>query len=325
MSVAFSVFSVLLLFFSFFFRNDCGIAAGDEWFAFDVRSVAMGDVVILGGDGMFLVFYDGGDHEDPEGLGKGKRRRVGLGASTQGRQFGRVDGTHPTGAVLEAGEEGEFDELGPEAPRALLSGPENLTIFYHSRSKEQGESSIGMGTSRNALYFKKLGRIISPGPAGSFDEFGLRNPSPALLSDGSLALAYEGIDKNLTRRIGRPCRPTCLSRLHMLRAHLVSWWRTGMAISRDGETFEKADDWNPILGLPDDTGAWDAGGVGAPCLVPMAEGRFRLYYAGYGKGRGMDYSDLADGIGLALGGPGLPDQFSRRSGDPPSSSIAGEE
>ncbi len=56
---------------------------------------------------------------------------------------------------------------------------------------------------------------------------------------------------------------------------------------------------SPLLTANPDADAWDAGGVGTPCAVPMSEGRWRLYYAGRSsKGPGP-----WEGIGLALSAP----------------------
>ena len=60
-------------------------------------------------------------------------------------------------------------------------------------------------------------------------------------------------------------------------------------------------------------GAWDHGGVGAPCAVQMAGSSWRLYYAG----RGARGTGPWEGVGVALseGEPvfhGLPVAFARR-------------
>jgi hypothetical protein len=52
----------------------------------------------------------------------------------------------------------------------------------------------------------------------------------------------------------------------------------------------------PLLEPSADASAWDSGGVGAPCAVPMAAGAYRLYYAGRGRGDAAPWQ----GIGLAL-------------------------
>lgn len=72
----------------------------------------------------------------------------------------------------------------------------------------------------------------------------------------------------------------------------------GAAVSRDGVSWARAAGAAPLLSASRDAGAWDAGGVGAPFAVPMAAGKWRLYYEGYGSGaRG---TAPPGGIGLAL-------------------------
>jgi hypothetical protein len=84
----------------------------------------------------------------------------------------------------------------------------------------------------------------------------------------------------------------------------------GVALSRDGLTWTrpsgaaKASASAPLLSPSRAAGAWDAGGVGAPFAVPMAAGRWRLYYEGYGEGaaRGWEGHGMTppSGVGLAL-------------------------
>lgn len=56
----------------------------------------------------------------------------------------------------------------------------------------------------------------------------------------------------------------------------------------------------PLLAASSEEGAWDGGSVGAPCVVPMAGGAYRLYYGGRPKGETGAWS----GFGLALTGKG---------------------
>ena len=76
----------------------------------------------------------------------------------------------------------------------------------------------------------------------------------------------------------------------------------GAAVSRDGVTWTRPTS-TPILSASCVAGAWDAGGVGAPFALPMAAGRWRLYYEGYAAEAatwaGRDGA-APSGIGLAL-------------------------
>jgi hypothetical protein len=93
----------------------------------------------------------------------------------------------------------------------------------------------------------------------------------------------------------------------------------GAATSRDGRTgWARAP--APLLAPSAEPGAWDGGGVGAPCAVPMAGGRWRLYYAGRAAVDGGDGGGTGpwEGIGLALSAQGAADPtaqpFKRRTG-----------
>lgn len=68
----------------------------------------------------------------------------------------------------------------------------------------------------------------------------------------------------------------------------------------------------PVLTASDDAEAWDHGGVGSPCAVSMAGGKWRLYYGGRQQKEGP-----WRGMGLALSSgeerfEQAPAQFRRR-------------
>jgi hypothetical protein len=70
----------------------------------------------------------------------------------------------------------------------------------------------------------------------------------------------------------------------------------------------------PILSASSEAGAWDSGDVGVPCAVPMAGGKYRLYYGG----RADAALGAWGGVGLALSAEGsevfdgVPVDFRRR-------------
>jgi len=96
----------------------------------------------------------------------------------------------------------------------------------------------------------------------------------------------------------------------------------GLATSPNGRT-----NWArapvPLLAPSSDPAAWDAGGVGAPCAVPMAGGKWRLHYAGRAAHGGADGGGKGpgrwEGVGMALSQGGLGadpmgQAFKRRTG-----------
>ena len=75
----------------------------------------------------------------------------------------------------------------------------------------------------------------------------------------------------------------------------------GAAVSRDGVSWSRPAGSAPLLSAARDDAAWDAGGVGGPFAVPMAAGKWRLYYDGYAAAaRGARGAAAPCGVGLAL-------------------------
>ena len=88
----------------------------------------------------------------------------------------------------------------------------------------------------------------------------------------------------------------------------------GLAVSSDGlRSWKRCP--GPVLAPSDGPDAWDGGSVGTPWAVSMAEGRWRLYYAG----RQARTAGGWEGIGLALSNAesgqfeGAPVAFKRRA------------
>ena len=77
----------------------------------------------------------------------------------------------------------------------------------------------------------------------------------------------------------------------------------GLAISADGINWEKQPG-SEVGGAifshaPKGSGRWDARPIGTPCVVPMADGSFRMYYIGANEG-GYDELSSQHQIGLAV-------------------------
>lgn len=77
----------------------------------------------------------------------------------------------------------------------------------------------------------------------------------------------------------------------------------GLAISEDGIHWQKDEGEQPggPIFCPAETGSgrWDARAVGTPCVVPMDDGSFRMYYIGANEG-GHDELSSQHQIGLAV-------------------------
>jgi hypothetical protein len=318
-------------------RADAGRALApnsDEWWWCDTCHATVSDVQVLGGaggGGVYWMFYSGGDFEAVEaprallgGSGdageaataEGLRMRVGLAMSQDGRNFARIEGDHHTGAVLDVGSGGggssssasssssSWDSLYVSSPSVLVSGPSgDMRMYYTSFDARSGKFAVGVATSKDGLRWERFAGGAAPifeGTGQAWDALGAASVQVVRDPDdprGRYLMFYEavGAEAGGTRSIGVVASADGLK---------------GWAPLASGS--------EPLLSpATRGSGAWDAGGVGSPCAVPMSGGRWRLYYAGRGDGGDGAWS----GIGLALGslaeGP-----FKRRAGGPPAAPEA---
>jgi len=258
------------------------------------------------------MFYHGGNMETRR-VGaaevKGAETRIGVALSQDGTHWSRVEGNHHTGALLDVGDEDVevsaaddtcWDRLCMMRP-CIVTGDgggdsSKLRMYYHSIDSETGTTSIGMATSADGFNWTKRQRVLGPGRPGSFDEGGVKSCHVVRDKEHGMVMVYEGVDA-----AGRMC--------------------IGAATSTDGIDWERCA--APILEPSADTGAWDAGGVGSPFPVPMAEGRWRLYYEGRPSpvggtpASGISVPNPPQGIGLAVSSKdGLTKPFTRKGVGP---------
>eukprot|EP00898_Chlorokybus_atmophyticus_P005514 jgi/Chlat1/5964/Chrsp4S06288 len=254
-----------------------------NWWTFDVRQLAASDVLLMssggGAAGVYWLYYAGGDFElvdVPEQLAaltglragpqKGLRTRIGLAMSQDGRHFARIEGDHHSGAILDCGEAGTWDEFGVVAPQVVMHATGDMRMYYHAFDQTRGCFTVGLARSRDGIRWKRIGRVLAKGPAGAPDERGAaaRCVVPAPSGQGYLML-YEALSAEGKHSI-------CL------------------ATSDDGLTWSRSEG-GPVLSAAAQ-GSWDSEGVGQPCLVDMEDGQWRLYYTGW------DASGVAS-IGMA--------------------------
>ncbi|GBF93562.1 hypothetical protein Rsub_06282 [Raphidocelis subcapitata] len=281
----------------------------DYWWTLDTAHLAVSDVQVFSnssiqsGVGVYWMFYSGGDFsplEAPSGMPgapgagaalEGLRMRPGLAMSQDGRNWARIEGEHHTGALFDVGAAGEWDELFVGHPTVIAAGPKDMRMFYHSYDANKGRFVIGLATSPDGFKWTKKGPVFEGSrEPGAHDELGAAACQVIMDPDRRrFIMLYEGIAADGTRSIGA-------------------------ASSADGKS-----KWTrlaaPLLEASAAPAAWDAGGVGAPCAVPMAGGRWRLYYAGRASGgRGPG---AWEGVGMALSQPGgdpFAQPFKRRTG-----------
>ena len=280
-----------------------------DWWSFDTLHVGVGDVTLLGGGGdggggVFWMFYYGGNVDAAprvaEPAVKGVATRIGVALSQDGVHWSRIEGPHHTGALLDVGDAGGWDALCMMRPSIIagVGDTNGLRMYYHGVDAETGMMRIGMARSSDGFTWEKAGMVFGAGPTGSFDECGVSSCQVVRNEvDDGFTMFYQGEDS-----AGRTC--------------------IGAATSTDGIQWQRGA--RPVLEPADTDGAWDAGGVGAPFAVPMAHGKWRLYYEGRATARESGASSSmtsesrrATGIGLALSGEdGIRGQYRRRAYKP---------
>ncbi|XP_040383100.1 uncharacterized protein LOC102714393 [Oryza brachyantha] len=268
------------------------LLASTDWWAFDTAAVRPSDVLLFssgsGSDAsvrrsvpssaVYWLYYSGSTDErfgspfpaaDVPSL-------PGLAISQDGRHWARIEGDHHTGALLGVGEDDGDEPRGWEArcvaaPKVVLHAEGDLRMYYHSFDEMSQRHAIGLARSRDGVRWRKEGKVLEGGKAGSFDERGVRQGH--VIRDRAArryVMVYEGVDAD-----GR-----------------VS---IGMAVSEDGLKGWRRSSELPVLRSSDEDEGWDGTGVGSPCLVQM-DGAYewRLYYMGVGRDGeaaiGMAYS-----------------------------------
>eukprot|EP00854_Cymbomonas_tetramitiformis_P009893 gene9893-11718_t len=246
------------------------ITTNEDWWTFDTCHLGVSDVQILSNSnmrasgGVYWMFYYGGDFAETEvtvgndtAKVEGLCTRVGLALSQDGVNWARIEGDHHSGALLDIGSEGEWDSMSMAAPQVLEAGAPGS--FDASGLSNPNVVRLTTSEVRIPLWHLRF-------PPCEEDEL-LTMIGGLLEQGGGYRMFYEALDEDGVRSIGA-------------------------ATSKDGLSWKKVD--GPVFSPSEEDGAWDSKGVGSPCLVPMAEGKYRLYYAGASS------ADSAfTGIGLA--------------------------
>lgn len=276
-----------------------------NWWSFDTRHVRTGDVIIMASPtvrssgGVFWMFYEGTSREDisfPASIpaprsaalercvgargGGLLRSRPGLALSNDGRNWASIEGEHHSGSLFDVGQDGDWDSSFIGSPHVVFHSPGDLRMYYHAldADSDSGALSIGMARSRDGIKWVKWGKALAGGDPSASPGLGCINanvlPDPGLVSGDGEEACYVMLYERLTED-GRGS--ICL------------------ATSPDGLS-----NWthsSTLLEPSADPGAWDSLSVGAPCLVDMGEGKFRLYYQGQGAGgsQGIGVAELAPG------------------------------
>jgi hypothetical protein len=167
------------------------------------------------------------------------------------------------GAQLAPGPAGSTDASMVAWPQAV-SVAANRVHLYYSALDDRGISRVHLALSGDGRRFARVGPVLEPGPAGSFDARGAGEAQVTRVPDGWW-MFYAGTDEQGRKAIG-------------------------FARSADGRIWEKVPGPLPggaVLAPPADPDAWDAGGVGTPWLVAGDGERLHLYYTGVSRSTGF--------------------------------------
>ncbi|EIE20651.1 hypothetical protein COCSUDRAFT_30400 [Coccomyxa subellipsoidea C-169] len=255
----------------------------EDWWWLDTRHMTVSDVQVFSSDGtagggVYWMFYSGSNFEPAAFCARFAlpvhRGRAGLALSQDGKNWARMEAAHHTAAVLDAGAEGEWDAAFIGSPQVVAVGPRDMRMFYHSFDASAQKFVIYVANMmfqlvQDGFSWKRQGPLFSGGDdSAAFDGAGAAACHVVRdFATKQWIMFYEGVARDNARSIG-------------------------VAVSENGLSWRRLS--RPVLkaGPP---GAWDCGGVGSPCAVPMADGRWRLYYHGLRQKGGS-----ASGVGLAL-------------------------
>jgi hypothetical protein len=233
-------------------------------------------------DGHYRMWYFGGDHARQQ-FGPfavtGFNMLPGLAVSPDGVDWTRVEGPW-RGAWLGPGQPGAPDAVMCAWPQ-VLHGPDGVwRLYYHSLDPERLVFVISLAESPDGRDWTRRGAILSPGEPGAFDAGGV-GARHVLRHDDRYLMFYSGLNPQGYHSIGLA---TSSDGVH---------WERQPGPEPDGSVFAHA---------PPGSGRWDAYMVSTPCVLPMPDGSFRLYYVGVGEAA-TGYTDelaLRQRIGLAL-------------------------
>lgn len=236
-----------------------------------------------GGVSMYWAYYFGGDFSRASEAGpKGANMAIGLAMSTNGRNWGRVEGACSNGAILDAAADARpgaqavpQDSQFVGWPQVVMRKDEDYVLYYHTVCATTGQFMVAAALGKDGVAFAKQGPVLRSGPPGSYDAKGAS--ARHVLDNGvgakpRFTMFYEAIDEAGTHSIA-------------------------LAQSDCGLKWSKVGD-RPIFAPSTIEGAWDAGAVGRPNVVKMDGGCFRMYYYGQ-SGKGSGAAQERCGIGMA--------------------------
>jgi beta-xylosidase len=250
--------------------------------AFDNSHVGISDLHYR--DGLYWMWYFGGDQKiraRTTAMGTAESRGIemlpGCAISRDGMNWVRLQGPY-RGALLDHGGEDDWDALFGSWPRVIQTEDGKFIMYYHSLDWKRGGFFIGAAVSDDGLRWTKVGTVLGPGEPGAFDAMGGSCRHVIKHDDGYL-MFYEGTDDSGYYGIGLALSDDGLN-----------WRRDSVDGKPAGPVFNHA---------PKGLGRWDGRAIGAPCVLPMPDGSYRMYYIGANEA-GPEESYSTYQIGMAV-------------------------
>ena len=239
-----------------------------DWFYFDAEHIGLGDVIQPGDraqnkfntqGGVYLMYIYGGRNEEVELEGKmvkGTRLECGVCVSQDGAHWSRVEGHSPFGAILECGQEGDFDEAYCGYPSVIEIGSE-YRMYYHTYDRKDGMYKVGLAVAKDGLMkWMKKGMVFAGSVSGAYDRKGATRRHVVNMEDGTYQMWYEGVSEDGEHSIG-------------------------VAVSTDGIKWTVPNEHPVFTADKEHPGAFDSAGVGSPHLVYLPQRQvWRMYYTG---------------------------------------------
>ncbi len=150
---------------------DGGVWEGDNIYAPDVHYF----------DGMYHMWYGG--------QGRDGHDRIHYATSTDGRRWTR----HLDNPVLECGSSNHVND-----PSVVRVG--GTFYMYYTDAATGEDDRIHLAVSNDGVNWRKAGRVLDTGPAGSWESFKVGRPS-VLYENGSFKMWYDGSDGS-SRHVG---------------------------------------------------------------------------------------------------------------------------
>jgi hypothetical protein len=199
-------------------------------------------------------------------------------------------GAGPGGCVLDLGPEKAFDAAWVGCPSVLADG-DGLRMWYSSHfDAKHGPGGIGLAAGRDGLAWERANGgkpVLGVGPDGAFDDGQVMGPCVLRGRDGTYRMWYTAMPAGARHASG------------------IGFYRVGLATSRDGLAWERANGGKPVLDLGG-AGAPDEVQAATPCVLADGDG-YRMWYAAWSPRHGHTVCTARSRDGVAwekdAGGP----------------------